>query len=189
MNPVSWLYVGGVAFLYFFAFRWMWLDRYRMHLFGLRDSLFDIAALGGVSFSHPAYRMLREHINDCIRFAHRFGAIELALCAVWFHFRKTAMPAAGQSWNDQWLATLHDLSPEVAKEMTVVRDMVAVHLLEHLLVSTPLVRILLLGLVVCGLSTRLTKRAIGMNGFSWLGKAMESGVSRLADLIPSPRLA
>jgi len=43
----------------------------RQRLFGIRDSLFDLAADGRMSFDDPAYLEIRHRLNMMIRFCHR----------------------------------------------------------------------------------------------------------------------
>jgi len=49
------------------------VDAVRQKLFSIRDSLFDEAAAGKISFDDPSYRMLREQINNFIRVAHKLN--------------------------------------------------------------------------------------------------------------------
>ena len=54
-------------------------DALRESLFSLRDELFAYADSGGISFSHPAYRLLRGRMNTMIRFAHKVTGMRFLL--------------------------------------------------------------------------------------------------------------
>lgn len=179
MTPIGWLFVGGIAFLYLFAFRWMWLDRYRVKLFGYRDTLFALGASGAVPFDHPAYRILRDHINDCIRFAHRVGAVELLACAPLIKSKSEP------SWYEIWTETLTDLPEEAASDLKTIQKMVGLALLEHLFASTPLLRTLVVFLLILGLSSAMTSQ---LARFASFGRTAETRMFRLGQMLPSPRM-
>ena len=87
----------GIAFHTYFAWTalwimlyWLWrdyrVDKFRQDMFALRDSLFDYAAGGHISFSHPAYGILRTRMNGMIRFAHEATIGHLGLAFVTLKF-------------------------------------------------------------------------------------------------------
>lgn len=57
------------AFTYY-CYRDYRLDMYRQELFIIRGELFEFAATGCVKFSSPEYTILRNFINQLIRYAH-----------------------------------------------------------------------------------------------------------------------
>lgn len=60
-------------------YRRLFCDRYRQHLFQIRDQLFNKAADGEISFDDPAYHSLRYMINGLIRYAHKVSATSIFL--------------------------------------------------------------------------------------------------------------
>lgn len=65
-----------VAFIWIGAF-WFYtdysVDLFRQRMFRLRDAFFDEAADGKISFSHPAYGVVRLTMNGLIRYGHRIN--------------------------------------------------------------------------------------------------------------------
>jgi hypothetical protein len=57
------------AFLYF-CYRDYRLDTFREELFIIRNELFEYAASGALPFDSPAYSLLRNFVNQMIRYAH-----------------------------------------------------------------------------------------------------------------------
>src|ERR1035438_863123 len=53
------------------------IDSFRQNMFALRDELFDYASSGKISFSDPAYRLLRQSMNGFIRHAHRLTFFQI----------------------------------------------------------------------------------------------------------------
>jgi hypothetical protein len=60
----------GLWIFVFFFYRNYRLDLFRQEIFTIRDELFDYGASGAVSFSDPAYLLLRKFMNQTIRYAH-----------------------------------------------------------------------------------------------------------------------
>ena len=60
------------------------IDTLRHRLFVQRDQLFNLALDGALDFNDPAYVMLRQKINNMIRFAHKVSLVRavvlLRLC-------------------------------------------------------------------------------------------------------------
>lgn len=55
----------------------VYLDEYRMHLFNIRDKLFEIARTGSILFESDLYRAMERNINMNIRYAHKLTAMEV----------------------------------------------------------------------------------------------------------------
>lgn len=55
------------------------VDHFRHEIFTLRDDLFDRAAAGAISFSHPAYGMLRSTMNGFLRWGERMRLLDVVL--------------------------------------------------------------------------------------------------------------
>ena len=98
----------SVLTLWYFFF-WIYkrhsVEIFRQKMFELRDQLFDEAMAGGVSFDHPAYKILRTTMNGFLRFGHRVTLLEFILTGVFL--KKSVYRAAGRiSFNEAWgLAT------------------------------------------------------------------------------------
>jgi hypothetical protein len=56
----------------FFFWKDYRIDTFREHVFSLRDRLFIYAADNKISFSDPAYAILRGRMNVALRYAHEF---------------------------------------------------------------------------------------------------------------------
>jgi hypothetical protein len=73
MTPVSWIGAMAIFYLMTSIYPKCLVDRYRQHLFEVRDDLFIYAAKGNIGFDHRAYANLRMMLNGAIRFADRFS--------------------------------------------------------------------------------------------------------------------
>jgi hypothetical protein len=90
------LVLGLVCFWMYPAVR---LDEFRQDLFSIRDELFDYAASGRISFSDPAYRLLRQSMNGFIRYAHQVTVFRIVMAfLVW----KVTGTAQANDWTRQW---------------------------------------------------------------------------------------
>jgi len=77
------------------------MDAFRESVFALRDRLFLFAAQGGISFSDPAYMLLRERMNLLLRYAHELTLARVLLAANYSEQGKVEI----EKWN-QALAPL-----------------------------------------------------------------------------------
>jgi len=87
--------LAGVWIFLFYFWRDYRLDAFREHVFSLRDRLFLFAAQDGISFEHPAYRILRNRANIAIRYAHEFTLTRMAV-VLGYPFRNQKSEA--QKW-------------------------------------------------------------------------------------------
>jgi hypothetical protein len=98
----------------------------REDLFEMRDVLFDIGQRNSYLFRHPSYVRLRQTINICIRFAHKFTGSRLVgvllMRQVWSSIPK-----------DNWMETLQGLPKDVQAELMQVHKRVHFRLGCHLL--------------------------------------------------------
>lgn len=83
-NDISALYLLGIIcfalwFFYVHFYQGYRVDKARHELFVIRDEMFDFAAAGGISFTHPAYMMLRETMNGMIRLMHRLSWVSVLM--------------------------------------------------------------------------------------------------------------
>src|SRR5215472_9285532 len=97
----------------------------REDLFEMRDLLFNVAVRNNYLFKHPSYVRLRQTINICIRFAHKFTGSRLVgallVRQVW-----SAIP------KDNWMETLEGLPKDVQAELLKVHKGVHFRLGCHL---------------------------------------------------------
>ncbi|RYH70477.1 MAG: hypothetical protein EON54_01370 [Alcaligenaceae bacterium] len=68
-----------LVFLVFFLFRQHRIDSLRQQLFFIRDSLFDDAVAGKISFDSRAYVYTRTVLNGLLRFSHRVSVSRFVL--------------------------------------------------------------------------------------------------------------
>jgi len=76
---VSLLGIWVLCFVFYRSYR---VDVFRHKMFALRDSFFDEAAAGRISFEAPAYGLLRSTMNGFIRFAHRVSFMQVILAGL-----------------------------------------------------------------------------------------------------------
>src|SRR5947209_7747433 len=88
----------GIIYLFFWRFKQYRIDKFRQNIFGIRDNLFDYAAAGNITFSHPAYLTLRNMMNGYIRFSHRISCFRLS--GHWFSMSlsKYPVPEFSKTW-------------------------------------------------------------------------------------------
>ncbi len=72
----------GLWFFVFYFWRDYRVDAFRDHVFSIRERLFLYAAQGGVSFSDPAYTILRYRMNVVLRYAHQFSLTRFLLAVI-----------------------------------------------------------------------------------------------------------
>jgi len=82
-------------------------------MFALRDEMFDYAAAGNISFSDPAYRLLRQSMNGFIRYGHRLSFF--SLCMTIFQWKKLGV-VPDKSWNTQWESAIGKVREESARK-------------------------------------------------------------------------
>lgn len=142
------LLVGLLSLLAFWILNFTVFARYRVEatrqrLFQVRDDLFDYAADGNISFSHPAYIQLRRVINAQIRFCDRMS---LPVLVMLFATAKRRLPLT-QRLQETWKEAQSDISADVAKQLDSFRGKAHLVLFTHVLRS-PLAWIPVLALVL-----------------------------------------
>jgi hypothetical protein len=130
------------------GFRPAFLDSLRVELFALRDELFNLAASGcdGFSFDHPAYGKFRTSINATIRFCHLISALDIILIVYAERWYGRAL-VTGSSLMQDAIEAAQDM-PEVQKTLKRYQTRCAVAVAKYLLKSSPLVCLILFGLVL-----------------------------------------
>jgi hypothetical protein len=110
------------------------IDALRQELFRIRDELFDYAATGAVSFSHPAYSNLRSRLNLTIRFGHRLTFTRLLLVAL--SYRLTKRTPVTQA---NWLRDVESLrDKEVEARLRSFQEQFALVLARHIVTGNPI---------------------------------------------------
>lgn len=96
----------SIALLLLVVFR-LWpalrLDTFRQNMFALRDELFDYAADGNISFTDPAYALLRKSMNGFIRYGHNLSFFRISITMLnW----KICNRQPTANWSDSWNAAV-----------------------------------------------------------------------------------
>ncbi len=68
--------VSLLAYIFLWLFRDYRTDKIRQDVFKLRDSLFDEALKGNISFESEAYKLMRQIFNGYNRMAHRVTLLQ-----------------------------------------------------------------------------------------------------------------
>jgi hypothetical protein len=79
------VWVSGLCFIWMiweFGYKACMLDRFRAHLFELRDRLFSFAEGGGIDFDNDAYRSVELLLNGVIRYAHRCSFLTYCISSI-----------------------------------------------------------------------------------------------------------
>ncbi|MEW6351244.1 MAG: hypothetical protein AB1646_19485 [Thermodesulfobacteriota bacterium] len=133
----------GIWCLYFWLFKDYMVDRFRQDMFRLRDTLFDFAAAGAISFDHPAYGLLRRTINGFIRFAHLLSLPRLIVFAAFGGSRDERW--SGERFAQRWSEQCGLLDEDVRGRLTALRREMEMAALRHAILLSPVLSILLLG--------------------------------------------
>lgn len=121
------------AILMFWLYREFILDRFRQKMFALRDELFDSASKGDISFSDPAYRIMRQTTNGIIRFGHRMNLpFVLSLMVLY----TTDGQGAPQSLGRQLEKAMSGLSPEQRKLIETYKEKMNFLMVEYLVLNS-----------------------------------------------------
>lgn len=118
----------GFAFFY----RDLALDRFRQEMFAVRDSLFQAAAEGSLSFDHKAYGTIRFTINGWIRFAHRVSLFHF-LWSLWHRNDMNGLP----SYRNRIHESLQGLPEDQARQYRKFIWMMNKVAVKNLLLSSP----------------------------------------------------
>lgn len=122
------------SFLVFWLIPNYRLDLFRQEVFTVRDELFDYARAGHISFSHPAYRMLRQLFNGFIRYAHRltFYRVMLTMC-MW----KLAGHEPELVWTERWTASLTGLDEQTRSDLLTFHNRLLLLVVRRLAFGSP----------------------------------------------------
>jgi hypothetical protein len=119
----------ALTVFYFGAVKPLQVDILRQNLFEIRDALFDFAADNGISFQHPAYRGLRQEINNFIRFADKITFSRLVLTAL-FWTEEIQPPG--------WLSAMDVLPPLARHRLIQTRRETAEAIIHHMIYYSPI---------------------------------------------------
>jgi hypothetical protein len=132
------------------------LDAFREDLFELRDRMFLYAAQGNISFSHPAYALLRNRMNVLLRYAHGFTLTSLFIVGMTGKNTKN-IPFA------EWERAVASLPSPTRDRMLEFNQLTAFVALQHIMLRSffryvvirPLLTIILIWLRCTGRSTHM----------------------------------
>jgi hypothetical protein len=139
------------------------VDLFRQQVFALRDELFDFAADGKISFSDPAYILLRQLMNGFIRYAHNLTPFRTLMSFLRWKYTSHEMLKA---WNEPWNKALSEVKdPAVKKELEQFHARAAMLVMSQLVLSPGLIILLavlapIIGLILIVHSQWTTLRTI-----------------------------
>lgn len=110
------------------------LDRFRQKVFCLRDELFDYARAGNISFTHPAYRLLRQSANGFIRYAHRLTFYRVVTTMVIW---KVIGHQPELVWTRRWTEALASLDEKTRSDLMKFHERLALLIVDRLVFGSP----------------------------------------------------
>lgn len=115
----------------------------RERLFEIRDSLFQDAKNGKLSFDDEAYGLIRLTLNGMIRFAHELSFGEVLLAVVYVDIKRKDAVAG---YKQQWETAYEKLSDEGKEIVDEARMTMHIYMMMHIVKSSVILHSL--GLVV-----------------------------------------
>lgn len=137
---VSGLFAVGIWYLWFVEYRAYRLDKFRQHLFWIRDDLFMRAVKEEVPFDSVAYRMTRDMLNGSLRFAHELGVFRLVM--VFWESKKNRK--LQEVFVHDMKGALEELSEDQKKVILTVHAQMHLAMLHHLIKSSAVLMMLVL---------------------------------------------
>jgi hypothetical protein len=134
---VSVLSLLGLWAIVFWLYRDYAIDRFRQEMFALRDSFFDAADSGLVSFDHPAYGLLRSTMNGFIRFGHRLGFVQLLLAVSMTQPRE--VEGASPSFHQAWESASRELDAAQREKLALFLMHMNAIVVKHIFLGSPVV--------------------------------------------------
>lgn len=110
------------------------VDHFRHEIFTLRDDLFDRAAAGAISFSHPAYGMLRRTMNGLLRWGERMRLLDVVLLLA---FTRHADRVTEDPFDTRWKRAATDLSANDREWLESYRIRMRQVAIRYLVVGSP----------------------------------------------------
>lgn len=111
------------------------VDHFRHEIFALRDDLFDRAAAGAISFSHPAYGMLRRTMNGFLRWGERMRLLDVVLLLA---FTRRADRVTEDPFDTRWKRAATDLSVNDREWLESYRSRMRQVVIRYLVVGSPM---------------------------------------------------
>lgn len=156
----------GLWYLIFWRYRGYCVDSFRQDLFDLRDDLFDSASNGLISFSHPAYGLLRSTTNGFIRFGHRFTIGQFLFMMLLI--RKEDLEIVSD-FDEQWQSAIRDLDESTIEALEYYRTRMDRIAIKQLLLGTPeafpLYPLILIAIAVWVLKEVITQQTLNLKVF------------------------
>ena len=137
-------------------------------MFALRNDLFDLWSSSGISFQHPAYKLIRTTINGFIRFGHKFSFMQIFILNKMCNYHASKLDSE-TSFNEEWASAISTLDPAMTQKMESIRSHMNMLLLVHLVRSSPLFIVLVLTWLPGNLISRF---------FAWTAKAFATSWKR-----------
>lgn len=135
----------GLWVLFFWFYRDYRIDRFRQHIFALRDELFDYAAAGHIAFDHPSYVYVRRNLNGMLRFGHHLTLSWLLARAVTQALWPT--PEIDEAFRRERDHRLDSLGGETRTVFKSIWERSNIRAAEHIVLSSPVFWILVLPVV------------------------------------------
>ncbi len=129
------IFATGIVYIALWRFKQYRIDKFRQNVFSVRDKLFDYAAAGNISFSHPAYVSLRSMLNGYIRFSHRISLFGLIIHS------KTLVDGEEPRFQTIWIDATSELDEKTKMEMENFLIAAATHLFYFIFLSSLLKKI------------------------------------------------
>jgi hypothetical protein len=126
---------AGLWILFFWRYRDYRVDRFRQHIFVLRDELFDYAAAGGIAFDHPSYAFVRRNLNGMLRFGHHLTLSWLLARAITDTIRP--VPELMQEFVRERYHRLESLDGERKRVLNNIWMRAHIRAVEHIVLSSP----------------------------------------------------
>lgn len=133
---------AGLWVLFFWLYREYRVDRFRQHIFALRNELFLYAADGGIPFDHPSYAFVRRNLNGMLRFGHH-------LTISWFLARVVMdtiwpTPEPMKEFVRERQHRLESLEGERKAALNGIWQRAHIRVVEHMVLSSPIFWVMVL---------------------------------------------
>lgn len=118
------------------------LVTFRQRMFILRDELFDYAADGNISFSDPAYRLLRQSMNGFIRYGHQLTLFRIVVNTIRM---KVVREEPEWVWYSKWEPALKNLKRDDVRDKLLEFHARSNNLaIDHLVFGSPVLLVLVI---------------------------------------------
>ena len=118
-----------LSLLFFWLYPSLRLDLFRQEMFQIRDDLFDYARQGNISFSHPAYKLLRRSANGFIRYGHRLTFYRIVTTSIVWKFMNYSPELR---WTSDWTRALGRVDQKTRGDLLVFHERITTEVLKRL---------------------------------------------------------